>query len=106
MKLAITEPSGSRGEAGERLSRPVSGFCVAKISNRLPTVPGWNYMVRLYRPRAENPELDAIRKLSSLKAKSDDARFAAVAARQARNRVCHAIEQAAALLDDALSDLE
>ena len=24
-----------------------------KIANCLPTMPGWNYMVRLYRPRAE-----------------------------------------------------
>src|SRR5207245_2912365 len=24
-----------------------------KIDNCLPTMPGWNYMVRLYRPRAE-----------------------------------------------------
>ena len=29
------------------------GGCDGKISNCLPTMPGWNYMVRLYRPRAE-----------------------------------------------------
>ncbi len=29
------------------------GGCDGKIANCLPTVPGWNYMVRLYRPRAE-----------------------------------------------------
>jgi hypothetical protein len=29
------------------------GGCDGKISNCLPTVPGWNYMVRLFRPRAE-----------------------------------------------------
>ena len=29
------------------------GGCDGKIPNCLPTVPGWNYMVRLYRPRAE-----------------------------------------------------
>ena len=27
--------------------------CDGKIPNCLPTMPGWNYMVRLYRPRAE-----------------------------------------------------
>ena len=27
--------------------------CDGKIANCLPTMPGWNYMVRLYRPRAE-----------------------------------------------------
>ena len=29
------------------------GGCDGKTPNCLPTVPGWNYMVRLYRPRAE-----------------------------------------------------
>jgi hypothetical protein len=29
------------------------GGCDGRISNCLPTMPGWNYMVRLYRPRAE-----------------------------------------------------
>jgi hypothetical protein len=29
------------------------GGCDAKIPNCLPTMPGWNYTVRLYRPRAE-----------------------------------------------------
>ncbi|BAB51916.1 mll5468 [Mesorhizobium japonicum MAFF 303099] len=29
------------------------GGCDGKISNCLPTMPGWNYMVRLYRPSAE-----------------------------------------------------
>ena len=30
------------------------GGCDGKIFNCLPTVPGWNYMVRLYRPHAES----------------------------------------------------
>jgi hypothetical protein len=29
------------------------GGCDGKIPNCLPTMPGWNYLVRLYRPRAE-----------------------------------------------------
>ena len=29
------------------------GGCAGNIPNCLPTMPGWNYMVRLYRPRAE-----------------------------------------------------
>lgn len=29
------------------------GGCDGKVSNCLPTMPGWNYTVRLYRPRAE-----------------------------------------------------
>lgn len=29
------------------------GGCDGKIANCLPTMPGWNYTVRLYRPRAE-----------------------------------------------------
>ena len=29
------------------------GGCDGKIANCLPTMPGWNYMVRFYRPRAE-----------------------------------------------------
>jgi hypothetical protein len=29
------------------------GGCNGQIANCLPTMPGWNYIVRLYRPRAE-----------------------------------------------------
>ncbi len=29
------------------------GGCDGKVSNCLPTMPGWNYTVRLYRPRKE-----------------------------------------------------
>jgi hypothetical protein len=29
------------------------GGCDGKIPNCLPTMPGWNYIVRLYRPRPE-----------------------------------------------------
>ena len=29
------------------------GGCDGKIANCLPTMPGWNSMLRLYRPRAE-----------------------------------------------------
>jgi hypothetical protein len=29
------------------------GGCDGKIPNCLPIIPGWNYMVRLYRPRKE-----------------------------------------------------
>jgi hypothetical protein len=29
------------------------GGCDGKIPNCLPTVPGWNYMVRFYCPRKE-----------------------------------------------------
>jgi hypothetical protein len=29
------------------------GGCESKVENCLPTPPGWNYLVRLYRPRAE-----------------------------------------------------
>ena len=29
------------------------GGCDGKIANCLPTMPRWNYSVRLYRPRAE-----------------------------------------------------
>jgi hypothetical protein len=43
------------------------GGCDGKIPNCLPTMPGWNYTVRLYRPRAEIltgkwkfPELQAV----------------------------------------------
>ena len=30
------------------------GGCDGKIPNCLPILPGWNYTVRLYRPRAES----------------------------------------------------
>jgi hypothetical protein len=29
------------------------GGCDGKVANCLPIMPGWNYTVRLYRPRAE-----------------------------------------------------
>jgi hypothetical protein len=29
------------------------GGCDGKVPNCLPITPGWNYIVRLYRPRAE-----------------------------------------------------
>jgi hypothetical protein len=29
------------------------GGCDGQVVNCLPIMPGWNYMVRLYRPRAE-----------------------------------------------------
>jgi hypothetical protein len=29
------------------------GGCDGKVANCLPIFPGWNYMVRLYRPRPE-----------------------------------------------------
>jgi hypothetical protein len=29
------------------------GGCDGQVPNCLPTTPGWNYTVRLYRPRAE-----------------------------------------------------
>jgi len=32
------------------------GGCDAKTVNCLPITPGWNYMVRLYRPRPEGVE--------------------------------------------------
>jgi hypothetical protein len=38
------------------VTAPVSdqfGGCDSKIPNCLPIMPGWNYIVRLYRPRVE-----------------------------------------------------
>ena len=29
------------------------GGCDGKVANCLPIVKGWNYLIRLYRPRAE-----------------------------------------------------
>ncbi len=44
----ITAKKGSDGSVAIQF-----GGCDGKIPNCLPTMPGWNYMVRLYRPRAE-----------------------------------------------------
>jgi hypothetical protein len=44
----VTAKKGSDGSTTIQF-----GGCDGKIPNCLPTVPGWNYMVRLYRPRAE-----------------------------------------------------
>jgi hypothetical protein len=45
---SITAKKGADGSIIIQL-----GSCDGKIVNCLPTLPGWNYMVRLYRPRAE-----------------------------------------------------
>jgi hypothetical protein len=44
----ITAKKGTDGSVAVQF-----GGCDGKIPNCLPTMPGWNYMVRLYRPRAE-----------------------------------------------------
>lgn len=48
---AVNNLSAKRGEDGSVTVQ--FGGCDAKIPNCLPTTPGWNYWVRLYRPRAE-----------------------------------------------------
>ena len=45
---SITAKKGADGTVAVRF-----GGCDGKVANCLPTMPGWNYMVRLYRPRAE-----------------------------------------------------
>jgi len=44
----ITATKNGDGSVGVQF-----GGCDGPVPNCLPTVPGWNYMVRLYRPRAE-----------------------------------------------------
>jgi hypothetical protein len=44
----LTAKQGADGSVGIQF-----GGCDGVIANCLPTMPGWNYMVRLYRPRAE-----------------------------------------------------
>jgi len=51
------------------------------------------------------PALDGVRRMRSLEAGSDAEKFAAVAARQGRNRLTYGIEQALALLDEKLPSL-
>jgi hypothetical protein len=45
---SITAKKGTDGTVAVRF-----GGCDGKVANCLPVVPGWNYMVRLYRPRPE-----------------------------------------------------
>jgi len=45
---SITAKKGDDGSVAIQL-----GGCDGNIANCLPTVPGWNYLVRLYRPREE-----------------------------------------------------
>ena len=45
---SITVKKGADGSAAVQF-----GGCDGKVVNCLPTMPGWNYIVRLYRPRAE-----------------------------------------------------
>ena len=45
---SITSKKGADGSVAVQF-----GGCDGKIPNCLPTMKGWNYMVRLYRPRAE-----------------------------------------------------
>ena len=48
---SINSVSGKKGADGSYDLQ--FGGCDGKIPNCLPVMPGWNYMVRLYRPRAE-----------------------------------------------------
>lgn len=48
---ALNNFTAKKGEDGSITVQ--FGGCDGKIPNCLPTMPGWNYMVRLYRPRAE-----------------------------------------------------
>jgi hypothetical protein len=45
---SITAKKGDDGTVAVQF-----GGCNSKVANCLPIVKGWNYMVRLYRPRAE-----------------------------------------------------
>ena len=45
---SLTGKKGADGSIAVQL-----GGCDGKVSNCLPITPGWNYMVRLYRPHAE-----------------------------------------------------
>lgn len=45
---SITAEKAADGSVAVRF-----GGCDGRLANCLPTIPGWNYMVRLYRPRAE-----------------------------------------------------
>ena len=46
--------NSTRAEQSDDGSVPIQfGGCDGKIANCLPTTPGWNYLVRLYRPRPE-----------------------------------------------------
>jgi hypothetical protein len=49
------------------------------------------------------PPLDPIRRLAAVAAGSEDAKFMAVAAVRARNRIAHALDQATAALDEVLA---
>jgi hypothetical protein len=48
MTRGITASKGADGSVAIQF-----GGCDGKIANCLPITPGWNYWVRLYRPRAE-----------------------------------------------------
>lgn len=48
---SVNSITGKKGADGTITVR--FGGCTADIANCLPVTPGWNYMVRLYRPRAE-----------------------------------------------------
>ena len=45
--------SWEKPDADPESGHDLLGGCDGKIPNCLPIVQGWNYMVRLYRPRAE-----------------------------------------------------
>lgn len=48
---SINSVTGKKGDDGSITIQ--FGDCTADVQNCLPVTPGWNYMVRLYRPRAE-----------------------------------------------------
>jgi hypothetical protein len=51
LQQAVNNLTAKKGAANSVVVQ--FGDCDGRIPNCLPTVPGWNYMVRLYRPQAE-----------------------------------------------------
>jgi hypothetical protein len=48
-----TDPGDGDAEREPRNLSPCAGLCPVYAANCLPIDPGWNYWMRLYRPRQE-----------------------------------------------------
>jgi hypothetical protein len=51
--VPVTVDNFARAEADLYMGNAVLGGCDGKIANCLSIMPGWNYTVRLYRPRPD-----------------------------------------------------
>ncbi len=97
--------AGKGGDAKQIAAANDTLVALARLLTPLEYTNGDRFVHDPALGQTQFPALDGVRRMRSLEAGSDAEKFAAVAARQGRNRLNYGIEQAIALLDARLSSL-